>query len=80
VSSRQHFLPEDGGQRIAEPLVRGRREAVVDPGAAAFARDQPGFAQDAEVMRNGWLIERQAVGEVADANLAVDASERGQDG
>ena len=35
-----------GGQERGHPVQRAGTELVVDPGAAAFAGDDPGFPQD----------------------------------
>ncbi len=56
---------------MVQSSTRICRESVVHPGTAPIARHQTGLAQDAQVMRDGWLIQRESVGKVADADFIL---------
>ena len=44
-------------------------DAVVDPCPTALARDEPRLSQNPQVVRDRGLVERERIGEVADADL-----------
>jgi hypothetical protein len=58
-----------GRQHGGHPLQRGRHEAVVDPGPAPLAVDEPGLAQHFQVVADGGLGQVERAGEVAHADL-----------
>src|SRR5690349_4407106 len=60
-----------GCDRLGRRGERGRDDPVVDPGAAAVARDQPGLAQDLEVVGDRRAGHVEAGGQLADARLAA---------
>jgi hypothetical protein len=59
--------------------VRVGGQAIVDPRAAALTRDEAGLSQDAQMVRNRGLVQREAGREIADADLILGSRERGED-
>lgn len=61
---------EELGKRC-KPLGNG---AVVDPSSASFAGDEAGLVQHFEVVADSRLTNRDGLGEITDARLAVSMS------
>ena len=60
-----------GAEKYRELLQRVRDDPVVDPGASALTVEQPGGAQDLQVMGDGRLGQVDPDRQVADARLAT---------
>jgi hypothetical protein len=56
---------------LLDRAERGGRDGIVDPATLAPALHEPGFTEDAEVMREKWLAQLERGLKLADAVLAT---------
>ena len=72
-------LVRQSAQHLLHAIAQGARrippDAIVDPLADLFAFDQPRLTQEAQVVRNGGLLDRNGRLEVADADATFVAGE-----
>lgn len=59
--------------------MRTRGKTIINPRAAALARDQTTLSQDAQMVGNGRLIERKFIRKFANAHLVARRRQHRQD-
>lgn len=60
---------------MTQTRARIIRKPVIHPRTAPIAAHQTRLAKDSQMMRNGGLVERKTIGEIADAHVVVGLRE-----